>query len=99
MINLPKYVLSEITSRVSRDAPVVSCGILGGKKGAISAYYAMRNADNSEERFSFDTEQLLLVKSDLRRQGLKALGIVCSLPYAPGGCLKKSPPSAPLALF
>lgn len=91
MINLPRYILSEIASRMRRDAPAVSCGILGGKKDAVSIYYAMRNSDNSEEQFSFDPEQLLFVTSDLRRQGFKALGIAGSLPSFPAGLPKETP--------
>jgi len=89
MIHIPEYIFNECVARARQQAPIESCGLFGGVGNRVSVFYAMTNTDNSPEHFSLDPRQQFFVIKDLRKRGLKMIGVVHSHPVTPARMSKE----------
>jgi proteasome lid subunit RPN8/RPN11 len=77
-MNLPRPVYESILEHVDAGYPNEACGILGGKSGAFSHFFPMRNLDHSSISYFMDPKEQLLVFKKMRELGIEMTGILHS---------------------
>lgn len=82
-LQIPEDILEQIVIQAKAEAPVESCGILGGKGGRVEKLYKMTNVDNSSDHFGLQPEEQFAVIKDMRAAGLDMLAIYHSHPESP----------------
>ncbi len=60
--------------------PNESCGMLGGKDGAVEKVYCMTNAKPGPDYYEMDPEEQFRVMKDIRDSGLELIGLFHSHP-------------------
>lgn len=80
---IPKAIFDEICLHAREEAPLEACGYLAGTGNRIKKLYRMRNADASEEHFSFYPEEQLATIKKAREERLEMIGAYHSHPYSP----------------
>ena len=73
MIHIKQKIVDQIIIHARRVNPIEACGYLAGNDGAITHIYEMRNADNSEEHFSFDPVEQFAVVRKVREAGISIM--------------------------
>jgi proteasome lid subunit RPN8/RPN11 len=61
--------------------PNESCGMLGGKDGAVEKVYCMTNAKPGPDYYEMDPEEQFRVMKDIRESGLELIGLFHSHPH------------------
>jgi proteasome lid subunit RPN8/RPN11 len=83
MLTIEKAVVEAMVAQAKREAPLEACGYLGERDGTIVEAYPMRNADASEEHFSFDPAEQFDVVRRIRACGHKPVAVYHSHPATP----------------
>ncbi len=82
-MNMTKDVYRKLIEHAKGDAPIEACGYLASGNGIVNTLIPLRNADQSEEHFSFDpTEQFQAVRK-IRDLGLEVAAVYHSHPKTP----------------
>jgi proteasome lid subunit RPN8/RPN11 len=61
--------------------PNESCGMLGGRNGAVEKVYCMTNAKPGPDYYEMDPEEQFRVMKDIRESGLELIGLFHSHPH------------------
>lgn len=87
MLRISKKEYDLMLHHAVRNLPQEACGLLGGivEQGVklVKEVYLLRNVDESEEHFSMDPKEQLLVVKDLRQKGYDLFGNFHSHPATP----------------
>lgn len=82
-LTIARAVWVELVAAAGKAAPLEACGLLAGRDGKVTKFYAMTNIDASAEHFRMKPEEQFAAVKDLRRLGLKLLAIWHSHPASP----------------
>ena len=83
MIQIKQKIVDQIIIHAQKVNPIEACGYLVGNGDTITQSYEMRNADNSEELFSFDPEEQFTVLKKVREAGTCIMANYHSHPKSP----------------
>ncbi|MFH1902539.1 MAG: M67 family metallopeptidase [Candidatus Omnitrophota bacterium] len=83
MLKIPKNIRDEMLAQAKKDAPIEACGYLAGKGSRVEKRFALRNADNSSEHFSFEPKEQFQTVKEARAAGLELLAVYHSHPATP----------------
>lgn len=83
MITIPEDIVSAIIGQAQNELPNEACGLLAGVDGKVVKRYAMTNADQSPEHFSFDPAEQFKVLRDTRAAGTGIIANYHSHPETP----------------
>ena len=76
MIRIQKKIYDEMMAHAKKDYPNEACGILAGKKEeSVSAFFAMRNMDESPISYFMDPKEQLRIFKEMREMSLEMRGI------------------------
>jgi [CysO sulfur-carrier protein]-S-L-cysteine hydrolase len=75
-MELDGVLFKEIAEHGLREFPNEACGLLAGRGGAPSTFFAMTNIDASPVNYRLDPKEQLRVFEQLDTDGLDLLGIV-----------------------
>lgn len=70
-------------AQAKKEAPIEACGYLAGKSSRVEKRFALRNADNSSEHFSFDPKEQFQTVKEARAAGLELIAVYHSHPVTP----------------
>jgi proteasome lid subunit RPN8/RPN11 len=73
----------QIVDHARADAPIEACGYLAAADGIIVEAIRLRNADASEEHFSFDPAEQFAAVRAIRKSGCKLRAVYHSHPASP----------------
>jgi proteasome lid subunit RPN8/RPN11 len=83
-LTIPVEIYNAMIAHCRREAPLESCGLLGGNASLVSLFYPLRNAAASETRYDADPRDLINAVLSLRKQQAEILAIYHSHPrWAP----------------
>jgi proteasome lid subunit RPN8/RPN11 len=82
-LKIMKSVVIKLFEHAMRDAPIEACGYIAGNGEIVSEAVCMNNIDQSPEHFSFDPQEQFNVVRELRKKGLKIMGVYHSHPVSP----------------
>jgi len=82
-LKIMKNVVIKLFEHAMRDAPIEACGYIAGNGEIVSEAVCMNNIDQSPEHFSFDPQEQFNVVRELRKKGLKIMGVYHSHPVSP----------------
>ncbi len=79
-LEIPASILARMVEHCQKEAPLESCGILGGKPPRVSSLHLLRNTEASETLYNADPRDILEAFRTLREQGGQFLAIYHSHP-------------------
>jgi proteasome lid subunit RPN8/RPN11 len=79
-LEIPRDLHDMMIEHCRRDAPLESCGILGGVSPRVSSIHPLRNIANSPTRYDADPRDLIDAVTMLRARGAAVLAIYHSHP-------------------
>ena len=82
-MNMTKDVFKKLIEHAKRDAPIEACGYLASENGIVNTLIPLRNADQSEEHFSFNTTEQFKAVRNMRDSGLTTAAVYHSHPKTP----------------
>ena len=82
-IKITRQVIKAIIDHSLRELPYESCGYLAGEHGILVRHYEMTNLDKAADHFSMDPKEQFAAIKDIRKQGLKLMGVYHSHPQTP----------------
>ena len=87
-MNIEPLVLSRtqmyaMQRHVNFEAPLEACGMLGGKKQTVEMVLPVKNAAESQVRFTMDPKAQLRAMNQIESDGLELLAIFHSHPKGP----------------
>lgn len=68
-MRIPRAIHDELLAHAREDAPNECCGLLGGKDGALTTYYRVRNAEASPLRYMLDPTEQLRANNQMEERG------------------------------
>lgn len=77
---IPVAILAEMIAHCQREAPLESCGLLGGVAPRVSSIYPLRNVSASPVRYDADPEELIRAVQALRAESAEIVAIYHSHP-------------------
>ncbi len=78
---IPHGIWSEMLELARTEAPLEACGLLAGcNRLCIERFYPMTNLDQSAEHFSMMPQEQFAAVKDMRKRGLRMIGIWHSHP-------------------
>ena len=77
---IPVAIHDAMVAHCVRDAPMESCGILGGVAPEVSSIHPLRNAMASETRYEADARDVVAAVVELRKRGAEIVAIYHSHP-------------------
>ncbi len=83
MLELEPGLMDQMLARARADAPLETCGVLGGLGERALAVYPIANALRSPVRYRADPEGLLAAFLDIEARGWELVGIYHSHPAGP----------------
>jgi proteasome lid subunit RPN8/RPN11 len=78
---IKKADIQSIIGHCSAGLPNESCGMLGGRNGAVEKVYCMTNAKPGPDYYEMDPEEQFRVMKDIRDSGLELIGLFHSHPH------------------
>lgn len=75
MIRIPKTIYQAIIEQAKRESPLECCGILAGKDGTVRKVFAMKNEEQSPDRYSMSPREQIKVFEEMERESLEMVGI------------------------
>ena len=78
---IKKSDIQRIIGHCRVGLPNESCGMLGGKDGAVEKVYCMTNAKPGPDYYEMDPEEQFRVMKDVRDSGLELIGLFHSHPH------------------
>jgi len=82
-ITINQQVIEAIIAHSRLELPNESCGYLAGDDGIMVKHYEMTNLDKASDHFSMDPKEQFAAIKDIRRRGLKLVGVYHSHPETP----------------
>jgi proteasome lid subunit RPN8/RPN11 len=79
-LEIPRDLLDAMVAHCQREAPLESCGVLGGLASQVSSLHPLRNVKASETRYLGDPQELVAAYVALRQRGADILAIYHSHP-------------------
>jgi [CysO sulfur-carrier protein]-S-L-cysteine hydrolase len=79
-LEIPRDLLDAMVAHCQREAPLESCGVLGGVDARVSSLHPLRNIKASETRYLGDPKELVAAYVALRERGADILAIYHSHP-------------------
>lgn len=76
-------IYSQLILAAEAEAPNEACGLLAGTGTEISKFYRLTNADASPEHYTMIPQEQFAAIKDMRKNGIKMLGIWHSHPASP----------------
>ena len=89
MIVIPRSIFKKIVDYSNSELPIEACGYLAGTGLIVKQFYPVRNADNSDEHFSFDPEEQFAVLDKSNQEGLELIAVFHSHPSTPARMSKE----------
>jgi len=80
---IPDRILRQMITLAKTEAPLEACGLLTGQDNNVTKLYPMTNIDKSPDHFMMEPEEQFAVVKQMRKEGLKMLGIFHSHPNSP----------------
>jgi proteasome lid subunit RPN8/RPN11 len=78
---IKKSDVQRIIGHCRAGLPNESCGMLGGRNGAVEKVYCMTNAKPGPDYYEMDPEEQFRVMKDIRDSGLELIGLFHSHPH------------------
>jgi [CysO sulfur-carrier protein]-S-L-cysteine hydrolase len=75
MIQIKKEVYERMIAHSKEGYPNEACGLLAGRGAVCTAFFPMKNVDESSISYFMDPKEQLQVFKQMRQQGLDMLGI------------------------
>lgn len=75
MIRIPKTIYQAMIEQAKRESPLECCGILAGKDGTVLRAFAMRNEEESPDRYSMSPREQIKVFEEMDRESLEMVAI------------------------
>ena len=75
MTRIDDTLLAQMVEHGLREFPNEACGLLAGKEGVATRFYAMRNLDASPSSYRLDPKEQLQVFDAMDEEGWDLLGI------------------------
>jgi proteasome lid subunit RPN8/RPN11 len=75
VVTLPRALLDELVAHARSELPNESCGLLGGRDGAVTSFHAARNADSSPYRYTVDAQDALRIVLEIEDGGDELVAI------------------------
>ena len=82
-LEIPQKIFSEMLAQARSQAPIESCGILGGRDHRVLDLYKMTNSDQSSDHFTMAPEEQFAVAKEMRGKDQEMLAIYHSHPASP----------------
>jgi len=79
-LEIPRDLLDAMVAHCQREAPLESCGVLGGVASRVSSLHPLRNIKASETRYQGDPKELVTAYVALRERGADIVAIYHSHP-------------------
>lgn len=80
---IPRFILNAMIYHCQVESPLECCGLLGGVAPAVSLFYPLGNADQSETTYNADGRELIRAIQDLRAREGEIVAIYHSHPRWP----------------
>lgn len=75
MIKIPRSIYMAVIEHARKESPLECCGILGGKDGTVQRAFEMRNAEQSQIRYSILPQDQIGIFKEMDREALEMLAI------------------------
>jgi len=82
-IAIAREAYAKILAAARKAGSMEACGLLGGAKGRVSAFYELNNAAASNEQYRILPDEQLAAVKDMRKKGLEMLASWHSHPDTP----------------
>ncbi len=82
-LKLSSRLIDQMIAQARTEAPLETCGVLGGRDGQAMALYPIANALRSTVRYQAEPEGLLAAFLDIEAHGWDIIGIYHSHPAGP----------------
>jgi len=82
-LTLKRSHLFTMQRHINFEAPLESCGLLGGRAGSVELVLPVKNAAQSRVRFQMDPGAQLRAMQQIEAEGLELLAIFHSHPKGP----------------
>lgn len=75
MIRIPEPIYEAMIDHARREAPLECCGILAGLDGTVRKAFAMRNEEQSPDRYAMSPKEQIKVFEEMERDSLEMVAI------------------------
>jgi proteasome lid subunit RPN8/RPN11 len=83
-LRVPRDLYDAVLDHCRAESPLEACGLIGGRDGAVTSVYPLRNAEASTHFFTADTRDLIAAHKAIRTRGEELAAIYHSHPrWAP----------------
>lgn len=77
---IPRAIYRQMIAHARREAPLEACGLVAGKDGVATRFFATENADRSPVRYTIAPLDILRITREIDRAGEELLAIFHSHP-------------------